>query len=386
MRSVLGAQDEALRPRRPRRLTDGQKPAGQPGGELPSEHTPEGISWTSGEGAPASHVSVAPSDIDRIAAAVAARIGPRRAESSATVLRLCNAWCASPEARALRAFASEVARCGHIRRLLGQLRASAITMLDVDGYRQRREREGASAATRNREVVRLGAILRWAADRKIIPAYPLPRLKPEPERNERSTHLTDVDARRIVEACDNPVIAAMVATAFDSGLRRGELCRLRRDQLDMTNGIITVYAGETKSGRGRATVLSAWASDLIAALPPAPPWVFPSRLGRPYHPRTVLGLFQRAARAAGVKAAPGERVWLHDLRSGFADQQVEIGTPISDVMKMAGWRDFRTAQRYLRRQSGKIAADAARRLDASRNAQPPLMSDEEKSRRQVKIS
>jgi integrase len=325
-------------------------------------------------GASSAPLSLAAVDIERIALAVAGRIGPARAPATATIATLCAAWCNSPEARALRAFKSELARCAHLSRLLGGVRAGAITMLDVDRYRQTREQEGASPATRNREVVRLGAVLRWAADRKIIPAYPLPRLKPEPERNERSTHLTDVDARRIVEACDNPTIAAMVATGFDSGLRRGELCVLRRDQLDMTNGIITVYAGQTKAQRGRATVLSAWASDLIAAIPPSPPWVFPSRFGRPYNPRTVLGLFQKAARAAGVKAAPGERVWLHDLRSGFADQQVEIGTGIADVMKMAGWRDFRTAQRYLRRQTGKIAADAARRLDASR-AHAPLMSD-----------
>lgn len=336
--------------------------------------------------APAQALSIAPLDIERIALAVAGRIGPARAPSTATIATLLTAWCNSPEARSLRAYASELARCGHLRRLLGGARAGALTMLDVDRYRQLREGEGASPATRNREVVRLGAVLRWAADRKIIPAYPLPRLKPEPERNERSTHLTDVDARRIVEECENPTIAAIVVTAFDSGLRRGEICQLRRDQLDMTNGIITVYAGQTKAQRGRATVLSAWASDLIAALRPAPPWVFPSRLGRPYHPRTVLRLFQEAAARAGVKAAPGERVWLHDLRSGFADQQVEIGTDIADVMKMGGWRDFRTAQRYLRRKSGKIAADAARRLDASRNTHAALMSDKEKSRGQAKRS
>jgi integrase len=234
-------------------------------------------------------------------------------------------------------------------------------------------------------VVRLGAVLRWSSDRKLIPSFPLPRLKPEPENNERSTHLTDVDAKRIVDACPNPVIAAMVATAFDSGLRRSELCRLRRDQIDMSNGIITVLAKETKGKRGRATVLSGWASDLIAALPPAPPWVFPSRFGRPYNPRTVLRLFQEAAREAGVKAAPGERVWLHDLRSGFADQQVEIGTPISDVMKMAGWRDFRTAQRYLRRQTGKIASEAARRLDAKRG-HVGVAPTSRKSRGQEKLS
>jgi integrase len=337
-------------------------------------------------GAAPAPVSIAPLDIERIAMAVAGRIGPARAPTTATIATLCAAWCNSPEARALRAVKSELARAAHLRRLLGDVRASEISMLDVDGYRQRREGEGASPATRNREVVRLGAILRWAADRKVIPAYPLPRLKPEPERNERSTHLTDVDARRIVEVCPNEVIAAMVATGFDSGLRRAELCQLRRDQIDVTNGIITVYAGQTKAQRGRATVLSAWASDLIAALPPSPPWVFPSRFGRPYNPRTVLRLFQEAACAAGVVAAPGERVWLHDLRSGFADQQVEIGTSIADVMKMAGWRDFRTAQRYLRRQTGKIAADAARRLNGSRGPHTAPMSDKRKLGRQAKSS
>jgi integrase len=332
-------------------------------------------------------MAVAQLDIDLLAAALAERIGPRKVESAVTVGALLSAWCTSPEARGLKSHDSEVARAAHLKRLLGTLCAAAITMLDVDRYRQVREKEGASPATRNREVVRLGAILRWAADRKIIPAYPLPRLKPEPERNERSTHLTDVDVRRIVEELEPyPVVAAMVATAFDSGLRRAELCKLRRDQCDFTNGVITVYAVDTKGQRTRSTVLSSWASELIEAIPPCPPWVFPSRLGRPYHPRTVLRLFQDAAKRAGVKAAPGERVWLHDLRSGFADQQVEIGTSIADVMKMGGWRDFRTAQRYLRRQSGKIASDAARRLDASRGGHVAVTRTEEKSRGQVKLS
>jgi integrase len=143
---------------------------------------------------------------------------------------------------------------------------------------------------------------------------------------------------------------------------------LRWDQLDVRGGTISLLAAETKGKRDRATILSAWASSMIlnTRRVPGSPYVFCSRRGKPYNPRTLLRHYQEAADEAGVEAAPGERPIFHHTRSGFGDAQVALGTPVPDVMAMAGWRDYRTMQRYLRRPAKAIAAAARARLEAAR--------------------
>lgn len=289
--------------------------------------------------------------------------------SAVTVRNLCSMYTGSPEATGLAAWATERGRISHLVEVLGDCSAAALTLRDLDSYR--RARWNAAPATRNREIVRLTAILRWGVDRGHLAAFPLPRVKLEPEHNQRSTHLAEVDVRAIVSALrarGRHAVAALVATAYDGGLRRAEACRLTFEQIDMKDRVISLLARHTKGKRPRAAPLSAWAADLIQQLPRGE-FVFASSRGRPFHPRTVLRYYQQAVGEAGIAAAPGERVWLHDLRAGFADKQVELGTKVSHVMELAGWRDYRTMRRYLRKPPRAIAAGAAALLDASRR--PP---------------
>jgi integrase len=289
--------------------------------------------------------------------------------NAVTVRELAALYSSSREATELAAWDTERGRVAHVVRVLGDRPAGVLRMRDVDDLR--RALAERSPATRNRVVVRLTAMLRWGAEREHLAAYPLPRVRLEAENNERSTYRSEDDTRAIVAALrarGRHEIAAMVVVAFDGGLRRGEVTRLRLSQLDHRDGVITLYARETKGRADRSTVLSDWAAETVLNLarPAGCPWVFVSRRGRPYNPRTVLRYYQQACDEAGVRAAPGERCWFHDNRSGFGDKQVTIGTPPTDVMAMAGWKDFRTMRRYLRRPAKKIAAEAKQRLDASR--------------------
>lgn len=309
-----------------------------------------------------------------IAAAVAAEL--RATTPGPTVARVLALYSESPSATELRAWDSERGRIKHLARILGPRDAQALTLADLDDYR--RARAEAAPGTRNRELVRLTAALRWAVDRGHLTRFPLPRVKLEEENNERSTHRTHEDALLIVQALrarGRHAIAALVATAFDAGLRRGEACRLRMSQLDHRDGVISLYASETKGKQDRATPLSSWTSGLIDQVerPRGCPWVFPSGRGRPYNPRTLLRYYQEACEEAGIEAAPGERNVLHDMRAGGADQQIEAGTSVPDLMKMWGWKDYRTARRYLRRPARAVAAAAAARLEAARH--PPRKTD-----------
>lgn len=328
-------------------------------------------------------VTVGDEEVERIAAAVARRLGEKSGGGPA-VADVIARYLESSDFLGLADTKSERGRAAHVVRVLGSRDASTLSLLDIDELRKRLADK--SPATRNRVVVRLTAALRWAADRGLIPRYPLPRVRLEDERNVRRTYRSEEDVKRVVQALQSKgrhVIAAIVATAYDSGMRRGEVVRLQLDQVDHVDGVVYLHAAETKGKRDRAVPLSAWASALILSLerPPNCPWAFPSRRAIPYYARTVLRYYQEACAEAGVAAARGERNVFHHLRSGFADRQVELGTPVPHLMEIGGWKDYRTVQRYLRRPGAAVAMEARARLEASRRRGPkraPLNTRDEK--------
>ena len=306
--------------------------------------------------------------------------------SAVTVREVTKMYISSPEFHGLADRVTEASRIATVNRILGDRNAVTLSLADVDHLQTVRREEGRKAATRNREVIRLAKALRWAAERGHIPQYPLPRIRQEPERNERSTYRDEDDVRAIVDAAKargRHIIAAIIATAYDSGLRRREVVKLRMDQIDSKDGVIAIYATDTKSQRARVTVRSDWAAELIEAIdrPKDCPWVFPTKRGRPYNRRTVTRYYQEACELAGIKAAPGEKNFFHDMRAGFADKQLQIGTADAHIMTMAGWEDYRTMRRYLRRKAHQIAKDAKVRLELHRR--PPRRANHESEKKQA---
>lgn len=306
------------------------------------------------------------------------------------VRELTKLYIFSPDFFGLADQVTERGRLATIGRILGDRNACTLSLADVDHFRTTRREEGIKTATRNREIARLTKMLRWSAERGHISAYPLPRVRAEVEKNERSTYRSEDDVIAVVTAAKTKgrhAIAAIIATAYDSGLRRREVCRLLVEQLDERDGVIAVPAPVTKAQRARATVLSDWASGLIRAVerPEGCPWAFPTRRGRPYHPRVVTKYYQEACELAGVKPAAGERNFFHDLRAGFGDNQIAVGTHMQHVMEMAGWQDYRTARRYLRRAARKIAIDAKARLEEHRRSpqRAKIVTNEKKASENV---
>lgn len=310
----------------------------------------------------------------------------QEAQSDLTVRALWEKYSQSPEATALRCWATEVGRGKHLVRLLGDIRVGELTLIHLDDYRKTRATESGprkqttKPATRNREVVRLVRVLNWAVERKMIPANPIDGAPLEPEENTRRTSLEEAHVEAMRTACGDYkpdcarvglTLRAMISTAFDSGLRRAELCRLLRSQLRVREGMIELHELDTKARRGRVTILSERAADDIRAMPrdlrhKDSPFVFLTTRGKPYHPRTYLRMYQEVAELAGFEAAPGERPWAHDTRGGFVGQQLELGTPERDIMDMGGWSTREVFDRYHRRRGAGAVLRAKQRLDAKR--------------------
>jgi integrase/recombinase XerD len=117
-----------------------------------------------------------------------------------------------------------------------------------------------------------------------------------------------------------------------TGLRVGEALRLQRDQVDWSEGVLTVHA--TKFGKSREVPLSPGTMQALAGyartrdqqLPrPGTTAFFVSTAGTPVAYSHFGAAFRRIITASGVGAGSPVRPRVHDMRHSFA------------VHTLAGW-------------------------------------------------
>jgi integrase len=140
---------------------------------------------------------------------------------------------------------------------------------------------------------------------------------------------------------------AIILTLAYTGMRPGELCALRRTDLDLARSEVLVQRSvdgtgrekAPKNGLGRRIVLPEPAVDAIARLPEmvGSPYVFHSVRGRRLT-KGALAYLSRHMRAGWV--ARGHRATdLYELRHACATMLVERGLNVGDVAFQLGHRD-----------------------------------------------
>jgi site-specific recombinase XerD len=149
---------------------------------------------------------------------------------------------------------------------------------------------------------------------------------------------------RFLEAVPSLKARIALTTAYATGLRAGEVSRLKLSDIDSGRRMIRVERG--KGGKDRYVMLS---DQLLAILrgywrrtrPDI--WMFPGRDGtRPIDP-VVLHSACRSARAA---AGLNKQVTVHTLRHSFATHLLESGVDIRIIQVLLGHAQLSTTARY----------------------------------------
>lgn len=148
---------------------------------------------------------------------------------------------------------------------------------------------------------------------------------------------------------------------LNTGLRRGELMGLRREDFDLQDGFlrvrrsITDVNGTAKINDGgksraatRAIPLSSQAIDTLAAWPlPADGWLFQSKYGGILAPRQYARYHFGPFKSDMLAAYPELPVLnLHELRHTFLTLLVNAGTDARTVQKVAGHENINTTMAY----------------------------------------
>ena len=227
----------------------------------------------------------------------------------------------------------------HLNPHFSELKLTQINLISAEEYEKARIAEKASNATINRERSFLKAVLNKAVKWSIIDQNPLKGMESLPEKHLFNRYLTIDETLELIDACESH-IRPIVITGIFTGLRWGSVLKLRWNEIDLTNSIITLTTSKNE--------------ELVYPLPePVKEEILQiKRNGRPYvffNPETGRPWrnLRKAFSRAKVKAKITRPFRFHDLRHSFASNLVMNGQDLKTVQELLGHRSLVTTLRYV---------------------------------------
>lgn len=230
--------------------------------------------------------------------------------------------------------------------------------------------------TRNRRLAVVRGFARYLVRHGVLEQDPTTDLRRAKVHRPRRTALALGELARVAAAIAGERSAwrrtrdlATLSLFFYTGLRLSELCRLRRDQIDASAGVLR--AVRRKGGSFTDVVLHADARRALVAWlqvrgEDASPYLFTGKGGRPLTARAV----QKRLRGHGLAAGLGVSLHPHRLRHAHATGLLRVGVPTELIRESMNHRSLTTTELYLHGDEDLLRAAIARL--PSLPAPPPI--------------
>jgi len=174
-----------------------------------------------------------------------------------------------------------------------------------------------------------------------VSRIPFPRRQP----SSLPKALTVQELTVFFTAIRKPKYRALFMTCYGAGLRLGETCALRVEDIDSQRMVVRVRSG--KGGKERLTVLSPRLLEVLRAywrLTKPTGWLFPGYPPtRPVALDTARAVFHRARVTAGLPLGYTP----HSLRHSFATHLLDAGTDLVLIQNLLGHGSIKTTSRYM---------------------------------------
>lgn len=188
----------------------------------------------------------------------------------------------------------------------------------------------------------LRRIINFGVDRALC--SPLPFKIALPSVDNLKTEDLDPDQLQrllaVLETTQRTAAAAMMKIALFTGMRRGEIFKLRWDELDFQRGFIAIVA--PKGGKSQKIPMSRAAREVFEAIPRRSEWVFPARTGGPR--KDAIKDFNAIKAEAGL---PADFRPMHGLRHVYATMLASSGqVDMYTLQKLLTHKSAAMTQRY----------------------------------------
>ncbi|MCX7709399.1 MAG: tyrosine-type recombinase/integrase [Clostridia bacterium] len=156
--------------------------------------------------------------------------------------------------------------------------------------------------------------------------------------------LSQSEVKSILGSISNTKHKAMLFMIYSSGLRVGEVVRLKRSDIDTDRMLVRIYQG--KGRKDRISILSKAALkvlDVYIGEYRPDDWLFPGQISKNHiTERSVQIVFENACKKAEIR----KDVSVHSLRHSFATHLLENGTDLRYIQELLGHSSSKTTEIY----------------------------------------
>jgi integrase len=271
---------------------------------------------------------------------------------------------------------------------LGKKKLPEITAWVIEKIRTARLKGGVTNSTVNRDMDALRGALSKAVDWGLLKAHPMRTVKnaklDDPNRVRYLDPAEESRLRTALQARDNKNrqerekfnawrrergytlfpelgtysdhLTPIVLTALNTGMRRGELLKLKWANVDFVKRILTVIGKTAKGMKTRHIPLNDEAYEVLTTWRKQNPeniLVFPGRNGEVMgHIKTSWGKVMKDAKVKDFH--------FHDCRHDFASKLVMAGEDLNTVRELLGHSDIKMTLRYAHLAPSKLTAAVAK--------------------------
>ncbi len=216
-------------------------------------------------------------------------------------------------------------------KVFGPQLVSGIKPVRLEEFQDKCEEEGLAPATIDLILITVGTMVRKAWDNDIVDgrtvkAFRKVEKKLKTGSNARERTLTISEYLRLKEVGSTHP-KTLLATAFNTGMRQGEMLKLKWSHIDWENGFIRLPAEITKERKAKSIPINHHVRKVLKGLPRAihHDYVFTYH-GNPIKLK-VRNAFKGACKKAGIiygqKVESGVR--FHDIRTTFKTNMLRAG-------------------------------------------------------------
>lgn len=212
-----------------------------------------------------------------------------------------------------------------------------ITPQMIEKYKAKRL-ETVSPASVNRELATLKNMFTMAIKWDFVNTNPAKEVRLLKEPPGRLRYLKSEEAKALLTVCAGH-IRPIVVTALNTGMRKGELLKLKWADVDLNNRKITVINAKNNESRVIPINKTLYQELFSLSERSTGDYVFSDKNDRPYG--DVKKSFLTALKSAKI-----EDFRFHDLRHTFGSYLVMQGVDVKTVQQVMGHKDIRMTMRY----------------------------------------
>jgi integrase len=161
------------------------------------------------------------------------------------------------------------------------------------------------------------------------------------ENNKRLRYLSREQCQALINACDAHA-RPIVVMALNTGMRKGEILKLKWENVDLQNNFILLNQDQTKNAERKEIPINSTLRESLKSVTRRLdiPYVFYNpKTEKPY--KNMVKSFDSALRRAGIKDFV-----FHDLRHTFASRLVIAGVDLATVRELLGHKTLTMTLRY----------------------------------------